>query len=206
MRESQLEEEIKQAEEVYDGLLRTRWSLGTMYANTIRGGKDLDEFGRQLRDLPLLIRQADLRRTELRHELSDRRATRAEDEYRRAVEEASKAARALEQVRRAYVKAKEEARRSGLESRRLAELRDKESAHLQELRGVPEDAERYQGEQQRGEQRGGREEMRGGEQGAQEQRQQGEERAHDPSQAYGDVRGTSGASIAGEDANRRRGN
>ena len=206
MRESQLVEEIRQAEEVYDGLVQTRRSLGSMLAETIRRGQDLEEFGRHLRDLPLLIRQADLRRTELRHELLNRRATRAEDEYRRAAEEVSKAARALEQARRAYVKAEEAARRSGLEARRLAELRDKESSHLQELRWVAEDAERYQGEQQRGEQRGGREEMRGGEQGAQEQRQQGEERAHDPSQAYGDVRGTSGASIAGEDANRRRGN
>ena len=182
MRESQLEEEIKQAEEVYEGLAQTLRSLGTMFAETLRRGKDLDEFRRHLRDLPLLTQQADLRRTELRYELLDRRATRANDKYRRAAEELSKAARELEQARSAYLKAEEAARRSGLEARRLAELRDKESLHLQELRRVAEDAQRYQGEQQRAEQSGeeqGR--MREGDQGAQEQRQ-GEERVHDPSQ------------------------
>jgi len=204
MRESQLEKELEQAEEVYDGLVQTRRSLGTMLAETIRKGKDLKEFGRHLRDLPQLIWQADLRRTELKHELLDRRARQAEDEYRRAAEEVSKAARTLEQARRAYIKAKETAKRSGLETRRLAELRDKEAKHLQELRRVPQDAQCYQGEHQRGEQGGEQEEMRGGGQGAQKHWQRGEERAHDPSQAHdGNVRATSGASIAGEDANRR---
>jgi len=170
MRESQLEKELEQAEEVYDGLVHTRRSLGTMLAETIRKGKDLKEFGRHLRDLPQLIWQADLRRTELKHELLDRRARQAEDEYRRAAEEVSKAARTLEQARRAYIKAKETAKRSGLETRRLAELRDKEAKHLQEFRRVPQDAQCYQGEHQRGEQ----EEMRGGGQGAQKHWQRGE--------------------------------
>jgi len=170
MRESQLEKELEQAEEVYDGLVQTRRSLGTMLAETIRKGKDLKEFGRHLRDLPQLIWQADLRRTELKHELLDRRARQAEDEYRRAAEEVSKAARTLEQARRAYIKAKETAKRSGLETRRLAELRDKEAKHLQEFRRVPQDAQCYQGEHQRGEQ----EEMRGGGQGAQKHWQRGE--------------------------------
>jgi hypothetical protein len=133
MRESELEKEIKQAEEVYEGLVQTRRSLGTMLAQTIRKGRDLDEFGRHMRDLPGLIRQADLRRTELRRELLDRRVRWAEDEYRRAAEELSKAARALEQARSAYVKAEETATRSGLEARWLAEARDKEAKHLQDI-------------------------------------------------------------------------
>jgi hypothetical protein len=205
-RESQLEAELEQAEEVYEGLIQTRGSLGTMLAETIRKGKDLEEFKRHLRDLPLLIQQADLRRTELRHELLDRRAKRAEDDYRRAAKEASKAARALGQARRAYAKAEETAKRSSLEARRLAERRDDEAAHLQELLRVGEDAQRQQGDRQRERQGGKREEMPGGGQGAQGQRQQqrGEERIHEPSQAQdGDVRATPGAGIAGQDADRR---
>jgi hypothetical protein len=200
MRESELEKEIKQAEEVYEGLLQTRRSLGSMLAQTIRRGRDLDEFGRHMRDLPGLIRQADLRRTELRRELLDRRARWAEDEYRRAAEELSKAARALDQARSAYVKAEETATRSGLEARWLAEARDKEAKHLQELLRVPVDVQRSQVEHQRGEQDAQREETRGEGQGTQKHWQQGEERSHAPSQVSGDVRATSGASITVEDA------
>jgi hypothetical protein len=203
MRESRLENELAHAEEVYDDLLQTRRSLGTMLAETIREGRDLEEFKCHLRDLSQLIWQTDLRRTELRHQLLDRRARQAEDEYRRAAKEAEKAARSHEQARKAYIKAQKAARRSGLEARRLAEVCDKEAEQLQDLLRVPEDAQRYQGEHQRGKQGREREEMRGGDHGAQKQRQQGEERAHDPSQAHdGHVRATSGASIAGEDANR----
>jgi hypothetical protein len=205
MRESRLENELAQAEEVYDHLIQTRRSLGTMLAETIRKGKgrDLEEFKCHRRDLSQLIWQTDLTRTELRYRLLDRRAKQAEDEYRRAAEEAEKAARSHEQARKAYIKAQKAARRSGLEARRLAEVCDKEAEQLQELLRVPEDAQRYQLKHQRGEQGREREEMRGGDHGAQKQRQQGEERAHDPSQAHdGQVRATSGASIGGEDANR----
>lgn len=205
MRESRLENELAQAEEVYDHLIQTRRSLGTMLAETIRKGKgrDLEEFKYHRRDLSQLIWQTDLTRTELRHQLLDRRARQAEDEYRRATEEAEKAARSHEQARKAYIKAQIAARRSGLEARRLAEVCDKEAEQLQELLRVPEDAQRYQLKHQRGEQGREREEMRGGDHGAQKQRQQGEERAHDLSQAHdGHVGAISGASIAGEDANR----
>jgi hypothetical protein len=167
LRESQLEKELEQAEEVCDGLIQTRRSLGSMLAETIRKKKDLEEFKRHRRDLPHLIWQADLRRTELRHELLDRRAKRAVDDYRRAAEEVSRASRALEQARRAYIKAEETAKRLGPEARRLAEQRDKEAEHLQELLRIPEDAQRYQGEYQRGEQGGKRAEMRVGGQGVQ---------------------------------------
>ena len=146
LRESQLEQELEQAEEVYDGLIQTRRSLGSMLAETIRKKKDLEEFKLHLRDLPQLIWQADLRMTELRHELLERRARRAEDDYRRAAEEASKAARALEQARRAYVKAEDTAKRLGPEARRLAELGDKEAENLQELRWAPGEAQPHQGD------------------------------------------------------------
>jgi hypothetical protein len=177
-----------------------------MLAQTILKGKgrDLEEFNCHRRDLSQLIWQTDLRRTELRHQLLNRRARQAEDEYRRATEEAEKAARSHEQARKAYIKAQNAARRSGLEARRLAEVCDKEAEQLQELLRVPEDAKLYQVEHQREEQGRKREEMRGGDHGVQKQQQQGEARAHDPSQAHdGHVGATSGASIAGEDANRR---
>ena len=167
MKDSELKASLERAEAAYEDLVRTRASLGTMLAETIRRGKDLEEFKRLRRDLPQLIWQADLRMTELRHELLDRRARRAEDEYRRAAEEVSKASRALEQTRRAYIKVEETAKRLGPETRQLAELRDKEAKHLQELRWAPEDAQRYQGEHQRGEQGGEREEMSVGGQGVQ---------------------------------------
>jgi hypothetical protein len=204
MRESRLKNEIAQAEEVYDDLLQIRRSLGTMLAQTILKGKgrDLEEFKCHRRDLSQLIWQTDLRRTELRHQLLNRWARQAEDEYRRATEEAEKAARSHEQARKAYIKAQEAARHSGLEARRLAEVCDKEAEQLQELLRVPEDAKRYQLKHQRGQQGREREEMSGGDHGAQKQGQQSEERVHDPSQAHdGHVGATSGASIAGEDAN-----
>ncbi len=43
MRESRIEEELEQAEEVCDGLVQTRMSLGTMLAETIRKGMYLEE-------------------------------------------------------------------------------------------------------------------------------------------------------------------
>ena len=186
MRESRLENELAQAEEVYDHLIQVRRSLGTMLAESIRKGKwrDLEEFKCHRRDLSQLIWQTDLTRTELRHQLLDRQARQAEDEYRRAAEEAEKAARSHELARKAYIKAQKAARRSALEARRLAEVCDKEAEQLQELLRVPEDPQRYQLKHQGGE----REEMRGGDHGAQKQRQEGEERAHDLSQAhYGHV-------------------
>ena len=152
MRESRLENELAQAEEVYDHLIQTRRSLGTMLAETIHkgNGRDLEEFKFHRRDLSQLIWQTDLTRTELRHQLLERRARQAEDEYRRATEEAEKAARSHEHARKAYIKAQKAARRSGLEARRLAEVCDKEAEQLQELLRVPEDAQRYQLKHQRG--------------------------------------------------------
>jgi hypothetical protein len=162
MRESQLEEELKRAEEVYEGLVQAQRSLGSMLLEVIRRGRDLEEFEAHVRDLPRLSRQADLRRTELRHALLDLQAKRAEQEYQRAAEEAGKAARSLEQAQNAYAKADKAARRSGPEARRLAQLRDKEAGHLQELRREQEEeAAAGEGEQSQGESQGGQELQRG---------------------------------------------
>ena len=49
----------------------------------------------------------------------DLRAKRAQEEYRRADKEASKAGRSLEEARRAYVEADEAVRRYGLEAGRV---------------------------------------------------------------------------------------
>ena len=153
MRENQLVEDLKRAEEVYDGLFQTQRSLGTMLVKVIRKGEDLDEFRRRLRELPHLIWQADLRRTELRRELLDLRTKQAEEEYRRADKEASRAARSLEQARKAYVEADEAATRTGMEARRLAELRDKEVHRLQELHRVEEETKHQRSlDESRGEQ------------------------------------------------------
>jgi len=117
--ESRHEEELKRAEEVYDGLV--------------------EEFSRHLRDLPQLIWQADLRRTELKQAFFEQRAKQAEEEYRRVAEEAEKAARAHEQARSAYIKTQKAARHAGLEARRLEELGDKEVRRLEELRQTAPD-------------------------------------------------------------------
>ena len=140
MRESQLEEELKRAQEVYEGLVQAQKSLGSMLAEVIRRGRDLNEFEAHLRELPHLSRQADLRRTELKHALLELWTRRAEEEYQRAAEEAGKAARSLEQTRKTYATMDKAARRSGLEARRLTQLRDKEFRHLQELREAQEEA------------------------------------------------------------------
>jgi len=187
MRESRLENELAQAQEVYDHLIQIRRSLGSMLAESISKGKgrDLEEFKCHRRDLSQLIWQTDLTRTELRHQLSELRARQAQEDYRRATQEAHKAARSHEQATKAYIKAQKAARRSGLEARRLAEVCDKEAEQLQELLRVAQDARRYQVKHQRGEQGRQPEEMSGGDHRGQKQRQQGEQRAHhDRSQAH----------------------
>jgi putative peptide zinc metalloprotease protein len=135
-RDSRLEEELKRAEETYDDLVQRGTLSGTKLAELIREGRDLEELGRHRRDLLQLTQEADQRRTELKHALLERRAKRAEHAYRHAAEEASKAARSLEQARKAYAEADKAARHLGLEARRLAQLRDNEVRHLQDNFGV----------------------------------------------------------------------
>ena len=116
-REGRLKKALERAQEDYESLVRTTASLGSMLAEEIQKRGDLGEVRRRRRDLSLLTRQADLRRTELRHELLTLR---------------------IRGARKAFVEADGAARRSGLEARRLAEQRDKEARHLEELRRTAE--------------------------------------------------------------------
>jgi hypothetical protein len=134
MNDADLEAMLEQADEVYEGLVRTRASLGTMLAETIRKDNDLSEFVQHMRDLPHLTRSADMRRTELKVELLARQLKKAEEERRRATEAAKRTAAALEEARRSYARAANVERRWDLETRRLEELRREEMARLERLR------------------------------------------------------------------------
>jgi hypothetical protein len=134
MREGDLEAKLERAEETYEDLVRTRASLGTVLAEAIRRGRDLSEFGRRMEDLPLLIRQADVRRAELKVELLARRLKEAEAAHGRAAEAASRALASLEEAKKSHAKAASLERRSALETRRLKELRDEEAKRLERLR------------------------------------------------------------------------
>jgi hypothetical protein len=134
MRDGDLEAKLKRAEETYEDLVRTRASLGTALAEAIRRGKDLSEFGRRMEDLPLLIRKADARRTELKVEQLSRQLEEAEAAHGRAAEAARSALASLEKAKRSHAEAASVERRSVLEARRLKELRDKEVERLEQLR------------------------------------------------------------------------
>jgi hypothetical protein len=129
-----LEAMLERAEEAYEDLVRTRASLGTALAEIIRRGRDLSEFGWWLEDLPLLIRKADLRRTELKVELLSRRLKEAQAAHGRAAEAASRALASLEEAKKAHAKAASVERRSAVEARRLKELQDEEAERLERLR------------------------------------------------------------------------
>jgi hypothetical protein len=129
-----LEAMLERAEEAYEDLVRTRASLGTALAEIIRRGRDLSEFGWWLEDLPLLIRKADLRRTELKVELLSRRLKEAQAAHGRAAEAASRALASLEEAKKSHAKAASVERRSAVEARRLKELQDEEAERLERLR------------------------------------------------------------------------
>ena len=134
MRDGDLEAKLERAEETYEDLLRTRASLGTMLAEAISRNRDLSEFGRRMEDLPLLIRKADVTRTELKVELLSRRLKEAEAVHSRAVGAASRALASLEEARKSHAEAASVERRSALEARRLKELRAEEAERLERLR------------------------------------------------------------------------
>ena len=125
---------LERAEEAYEDLVRTRASLGTALAETIRRGRDLSEFGWWLEDLPLLIRKADLRRTELRVELLSRRLREAQAAHGRATEAAGSALASLKEAEKSHAKAASVERRWASEARRLKELQDEEAQRLERLR------------------------------------------------------------------------
>jgi hypothetical protein len=111
-----------------------------MLAEAMRRDGGLAEFRRRMEDLPLLIRSADVRRTELKVELLGRRLKEAREEHRRSTEEAKRAGAALEEARRTYTRAVNVERRSSLEAQQLEELHREEQGHLERLRS--EEAER----------------------------------------------------------------
>jgi hypothetical protein len=146
MNDAALKAALEREERAYEDLVGVRASLGTMLAETIRKDKDLSEFEQHMRDLPLLTRSADIRRTELKVELLSRQLGKAEGEQRRAIEAAKRAAAALEEARRSYARAASVERRWDLETRRLKELRHEEMARLERLRS--EEAEQHEGEEE----------------------------------------------------------
>jgi hypothetical protein len=134
MRDSDLEAKLERAEEAYEDLVRTRASLGSALAEAIRRGRDLSEFGRRMEDLPLLIRKADLKRTELKVELLSRRLKGAEDKHSWAAGAASSALASLEEAKKSHVKAASVEQCSAEEARRLRELWEEEAERLEWLR------------------------------------------------------------------------
>jgi hypothetical protein len=134
MKDSKLKASLERAEAAYEDLVRTHASLGTMLAEAIRKDGGLTEFRRRMEDLPLLIRSADIRRTELKVELLERRLREAREEHRRATEGARKAGTALEEARKAYTLAVNVEQRSSLEAQRLEELHQAGMGHLERLK------------------------------------------------------------------------
>jgi hypothetical protein len=140
MKESELKASLERAEAAYEDLVRTRASLGTLLAEAIRKDRGLPEFRRRMEDLPLLIRSADIKRTELKVELLGRRLKEAKEEHRQATENAKRAGAALEEARKVYARAVNVEQRSSLEAQHLEELHREELRRSERLRS--EEAER----------------------------------------------------------------
>jgi hypothetical protein len=134
MNEGALEAALEREERAYEDLVRVRASLGTMLAAAIRRDGGLSEFEQRTRDLPHLIRSADIRRTELKVELLSRQLKKAEEEQRRAIEATKRTAAALEEARRSYARAANVEQKWSLETQRIAELHREEMARLERLR------------------------------------------------------------------------
>src|SRR3712207_652192 len=122
MKDIELEASLEQAEAAYEDLVRINASLGTMLAEAIRRDGGLPEFRRRMKDLPLLIWSADVKRTKLKVELLRRRLKKAQEGYSQAAEDARRAGSALEKARRAYTQAVNVEQRSSLEVQCLEEL------------------------------------------------------------------------------------
>jgi hypothetical protein len=142
MKEAELKASLGRAEAAHEELVRTRASLGSMLAEAIRRDGGLPEFRRRMRDLPFLIRSADIRRTTLKVELLGRRLQEAKKEHHRSTEETERTGAALEEARRAYARAVNVEQRSSLEVRRLEELHREELGRLERLRSEAEQEEK----------------------------------------------------------------
>ena len=100
MRESRLENELAQAEAVYDDLIQYADPSGPCSRETLRRVREGPRGVQYHGEISPLIRQTDLTRTELRHQLltGGRGGGR---EVPTTAEEAEKAARSHEQARKA---------------------------------------------------------------------------------------------------------
>jgi hypothetical protein len=88
MNDAALKAALEREERAYEDLVQVLAPLGTLLAESIRKGRDLSEFVQHKRDLLLLTRSADIRRTELKAELLGRQLKKAEEEQRQAIEAA----------------------------------------------------------------------------------------------------------------------
>ncbi len=134
MKDAELKASLDRAEAAYEDLVRTRASLGTMLAEAMRRDGGLAEFRRRKEDLPLLIRSADVRRTELKVELLGRQLKQVQEEHRRTTAEAKRAGAALEEARRTYTRTVNVEQRLSLEAQRLEELHREQQGRLEQLR------------------------------------------------------------------------
>lgn len=134
MNDAALQAELERAEEAYENLMRTRATLGSALAEAIRRGRDLSEFGQHVRDLPHLIRRADVRRTELRVELLARRVKEAQEGHRQAARDATRSGTAVEEAMRAYARVASVEQQLRLEVRRFEEQHHGEMERLARLR------------------------------------------------------------------------
>ena len=141
MKEAELKASLERAEAAHEGLVRTRASLGSMLAEAIRRDGGLPEFRRRMRDLPFLIRSADIRRTALKVELLGRQLQEAKKDHHRTSGETKQARAALEEAKRAYARAVNLEQRSSLEAQRLEELHRGELGRLERLRSEAEQQE-----------------------------------------------------------------
>ena len=146
MNEGELKASLERAEAAYEALVRTRASLGTMLAQAIRKEGGLPEFKRRREDLPLLLRSADIRRTELKVELLGRQLQKAQEEHRRTAEGVRRAGAALEEARKAYAQAVNVEQRLSLEVQRVEALHREELRRLERL--LMEEAERKKQEEE----------------------------------------------------------
>lgn len=128
------ETDIERAEEDYRNLEKTYRQLGFRFVEAVREGKSLEEFQSLRRDIAYLLRNADLKRTELRYEYLAQRLGKLENEHRQAHQAADRAAESLKKAQRTIAEAQNTARRLDLEVSHLRELREKEETRLKRLR------------------------------------------------------------------------
>jgi hypothetical protein len=128
------QDEIEQAEERYRGHVKTRRRLGTTFEEVIRKDGNREEFRLLLQNLKQLIKEADLKRTELYYERMTQRLKAAEAEHRLACKAAREAAGSLEAARKTYAQATGQEQRLSSVVRRLEELRRRDMQHLEQLK------------------------------------------------------------------------